>query len=162
MFWQWLSIAAQRYWHWLCRLLGTASDTVLVAGNQNGTQDIAQYTKAMNLFEHDCVSPFSDSPDSFITLCTWMPADRSVGCRVSIQKVEAEKSEALTALQKISFWGSKILQEQWWTMCHGHTSRCWHISCHCSCSDCNWWQEGVNIKSNSKKHYLKATCTDKS
>lgn len=83
-----------------CRLLGTASDTVLVAGNQNVTQDIAQYTKAGDLFEHDCVSPFSDSPDSFITLCTWMPADRSVGCRVSIQK---EKSKALTALQKISF-----------------------------------------------------------
>ncbi len=74
-----------------------------MAGNQNMTQDIAEYTKARNMFEYDCVSSFSDSPDSFITLCAWMSADRSVGCRVSIQKVEAEKSKALTALQNISF-----------------------------------------------------------
>ncbi len=139
-----------------CRLLGNASDTVLVAGNQNVTQDIAQYTKARDLFEHDCVSPFSDSPDSFITLCTWMPADRSVGCRVSIQKVEAEKSKAL---QKISFWGSKILQEQWWTMCH--TSRCWHISCHCSCSDCLGGKMSTSQTAKSIIYRVRV-CTDKS
>lgn len=74
-----------------------------MAGNQNRTQDIAQDTKASELFEHDCVSPFSDSLDSFITLCRWTPVDWSVGCRVNIQKVEAEKSKTLTAPQKISF-----------------------------------------------------------